>query len=221
MQRRIILTVIAAALALPPSLTVAAEKLSGQPNDAETAFVSKMSADLSARFPTPEAARRAGYLRYTDEDDTGAISYANRQWTSKDPEHPSQLWFDAKNRLIGADYSVPMSDGSKPPELFGIRAERFQKFGAHVHYGLIGPAGTIYGGAGAKTLSKGGGTLAHPTAQALVAAGVAKSVGDVRFVFAFPAIWDVPVWVVPNPHGAFAEKNPDVKPVNPPKEMKM
>jgi len=225
MKRRLAFAIVAAALAFPSlatrtTLALAAETLSGRPSDTEAAFVSKIAADLSSRFPTPAAARKAGYLRYTDEDDTGAISYADRQWTSKDEEHPSQLWFDAKNRLIGADYSVPM-DGPKPPQLFGIRPERWQKFGAHVHYGIAGPSGTTYGGIGAKTLAKTGGSVTHPTAEALVAAGIAKRARDVRFVFEFPAIWDVPVWIVPNPNGAFADKNPDVKPVNPPKEMKM
>ena len=51
----------------------------------------------------------------------------------------------------------------------------------------------------------------------LVAAGIAKSESDVKFVFEFPAIWDLTVWVLPNPSGAFADKNPNVKPVNPPK----
>jgi len=225
MKRRLALALVAAALVLPlmaaaPAGGLAAEKLSGKPNATEAAFVTAVSADLHARFPTPAAARKAGYLRFTDEDDTGAISYANRQWTSKDPVHPSQLWFDAKNRLIGADYSVPM-DGAKPPELFGMQPARWQKFGAHVHYGLAGPSGTTYGGAGAKALAKGGGSVAHPTKAALIAAGIAKRTSDVRFVFAFPAIWDVALWVVPNADGAFAEKNPAVKPVNPPKEMKM
>ena len=219
MNRRIVFALLAAAL-VSPRTAIAGETLDGHATRAEEAFVTTITRELPKRFPTPEAARKAGYVRYTDEDDSGAISYANKQWTSKDAEHPSQVWFDAKNRLIGADYSVPM-DGPKPPELFGLRPQRWQQFPAHVHYALVGAKGTIYGGAGEKTLEKGGGTIAHPTASALVAAGVAKSVRDVRFVFAFPAIWDVSVWVVPNPSGAFAEKNPDVKPASAPKEMKM
>ncbi len=221
MNRRIAFALVAATFALPLAAR-AADPVAAVPttSPAERAFVEKVSADLSARFPTPEAARKAGYFRYTDEDDTGAISYANKAWTSKDPEHPSQLWFDAKNRLIGADFSVPLTD-SKPADLFGLQPDRWQKFTAHVHYALKSGAGTTYGGAGEKTMTKGGGSVAHPTARALVAAGVAKSVSDVRFVFTFPAIWDTSVWLVPNPDGAFAEKNPDVKPVNPPKAMKM
>lgn len=220
MNRRIAVSLLVSALVLAPTVAPAAEKLSGHPTTAEDAFVRKVSADLTARFPTPEAARKAGYFRYTDEDDTGAISYVDLRWTSTDAEHPSQLWFDAKNRLIGCDFSVPY-DAAKRPELFGIDPSRWQKLGAHVHYGLVGPSGTIYGGAGAQAMAKGGATVAAPTKAALVKAGIAKKTSDVRFVFAFPAIWDVSMWVIPNPNGAFADKNPDVKPVNPPKSSEM
>ncbi len=219
MTRYLALTALAATFVLAPLASRAAD--SGQPTAAEQPFVTRISADLTARFPTPEAARKVGYLRYTNEDNTGAISYANRMWDSVDAEHPSQLWFDAKDRLIGADYSVPMT-GTTPPDRFGLLPSRWQKFPAHVHYGLAGPGGTeIYGGAGGKTMAKGGATVAAPTKNALVKAGVAKKRSDVRFVFTFPAIWDAAIWVVPNPDGAFAEKNPDVKPVNPPKKSDM
>ncbi len=219
MTRHFALTALATTLVLAPLASFAAD--SGQPTTAEQPFVTRVSADLTARFSTPEAARKAGYLRYTYEDATGAISYANRKWDSADAEHPSQLWFDAKNRLIGADYSVPMT-GPTPPERFGLLPSRWQKFPAHVHYGLVGPGGTaVYGGAGEKTMAKGGASVAAPTSAALVKAGVAKKRSDVRFVFTFPAIWDATIWLVPNPDGAFAEKNPDVKPVNPPKKSDM
>ena len=211
LPRAIAAKMVAAASTQPPS---------GKPTAAEAPFVEKVTADLTARFPTPEAARKAGYLRFTNEDETGAISYANRKWTSVDAAHPSQLWYDAKDRLIGADFSIPMTSPN-PPERFGVTPSRWQKFTAHVHYGLATASGTTYGGAGEKTMLKGGATVARPTKAALVKAGVAKKLSDVRFVFAFPAIWDLGVWLVPNPNGAFADKNPDVKPVNPPKSMAM
>jgi hypothetical protein len=34
----------------------------------------------------------------------------------------------------------------------------------------------------------------------------------VAFVFPFPALWDLQVWLIPNPLGAFAEHNPNVIP---------
>ena len=80
--------------ALLTGAAFAQDKLSGKPTAAEMPFVQAVAADLNARFPTPDAARKAGYLRYTDEDETGAISYANRHWTSSDAQHPSQLWYD-------------------------------------------------------------------------------------------------------------------------------
>ncbi len=199
-------------LAVAP--VAAADKLSGKPTATEQPFVIAVSADLNARFATPDAARRAGYVRFTDEDSTGAISYANRQWTSADPQHPSQLWYDVNGRLLGADFSEPLANSAQPPHKWGVDPSRWIKFGHHIHYGLVGPNGTtIYGGVGPKTLAAKvpGASPAHPTASMLVAAGYAKNVGQVRFVFEFPAIWDLEVWVLHNPSGAFAEYNPDVK----------
>lgn len=43
-------------------------------------------------------------------------------------------------------------------------------------------------------------------------AGKAKDAADVVTLFEFPSIWDLIVWVKPNPNGAFAEKNPLVHP---------
>jgi hypothetical protein len=210
MKRRSILALLVGALILAPVTARAEGKLTGIPTAAEAPFVAKVSADLLARFPTPAEARKAGYIRYTDEDETGAISYANRQWTSADAAHPSQLWYDVKGRLIGADFSVPYTP--ERPHLFGVDPSRWQHFDAHVHYGLVGPKGTIYGGVGPKTMAKVGASVEHPTASALVAAGIAKKTSDVRFVFTFPSIWDLSLWVIPNPDGAFADKNPDLKP---------
>ena len=38
------------------------------------------------------------------------------------------------------------------------------------------------------------------------------SIKDVPVIFLFPTIWDLIVWVKPNPAGAFADKNPTVTP---------
>ncbi len=206
------LAVVAAFVLLAPARSIFAATPSGQPTAEEKPFVEAVQADLSTRFPTPQDARRAGYLRYTDEDDTGAISYANLKWTSADEKHPSQLWYDAAGRLIGADFSVPYTDA--PPKLFGLDPSRWQKFDAHVHYGLKSATGTTYGATGSRAMKKVGASVDHPTVRALVEAGIAKRASDVRFVFAFPEIWDVSLWVIPNPSGAFSDKNPDVKPVN-------
>jgi hypothetical protein len=220
MDRRTILGALLAGTLLALPLAVRADTTpDGRPTAAEQPFVSKVTADLQARFPTAADAVKAGYLRYTDEDETGAISYANREWTSADTAHPSQLWYDVKGKLLGADYSVPLS--ATPPKLWGVDPARWQTFHAHVHYGLAGPGGTtVFGATGAMGIAKGGGTVEHPTPQALAAAGIATSPSDVKFVFEFPAIWDLEIWVVPNPKGAFADSDPDVKPSHP-KKMSM
>jgi hypothetical protein len=56
------------------------------------------------------------------------------------------------------------------------------------------------------------GDLAHPTAQGLVDVGAVKDPASVSVVFLYPEIYDVSVWVVPNPLGQFADHNPAVIP---------
>lgn len=191
---------------------------------AEKSFVSMVSTDLQSRFGTTAKAAAAGYFRYTNEDDTGAISWVNTHYWKSDAKHPSQLWYDVKGQLIGADFSVLQNGAHVKPAMWGISAARWLDFSpAHVHFGIKTPSGVAFGGAGDKSIAKIGGSLAYPTAADVVKLGTlphykklgipaAKSTADVAFVFAFPAIWDLQVWLIPNPLGAFAEHNPNVKP---------
>lgn len=189
------------------------------PTAAEGTFLTTIMRDLPARYPTPEAANKAGYVRFSNEDETGAISYVNiRAWNSTDPDVPAQLWYDVHGRLIGADYSVRQAEAPNGPALFGIDPKRFQKFGAHIHYVTcstmhgMGMSSCVYGKAvGAKKYATVG-DVEHPTAQGLVALGVVKDPADVATVFLYPAIYDVSVWVVRNPLGQFADHNPNVIP---------
>lgn len=194
-------------------------KLPDKPLAGEVAFVQQVTKDLNARFATPANAVKAGYFRYTNEDKTGAISYANLQWNSAaDPAHPqpSQLWYDVKGHLLGADFSVPLTDknSAAAPKLWGLDPGRWFKFKhAHVHYVLQGQTDAAYEHAVSATdFTKNGGNLDNPAAAALVKMGKVKSADQVAKVFDFPAQWDVEVWVTPNPSGAFAEANPLVKP---------
>jgi hypothetical protein len=217
MNRRLCVLLLAAFLAAPALAGAQVPAaIAGRPTATEKPFVDQMTVDLERRFPTAADAEKAGYLRYTEEDETGAISYANREWVSKDASHPSQLWYDVHGHLLGADFSVLQKDYAAPPMLWGVMPSRWQKIGAHIHYGLTGPNGTVtFGEVGAKKFAAAGGNVDNPTAADLVKAGAAKSARDVKFVFLFPAIWDLIVWVVPNPSGAFAEMNPNVKPSKP------
>jgi hypothetical protein len=192
--------------------------LNPQPQGTEVAFVDGIQKDLMARFPTAADAIKAGYFRYGNEDSDGAISYANLQWQSADPQHPSQLWYDVKGNLLGADFSVLQSNSIEPPKLWGVDYQRWTSFREHIHYVLAGPNGTeTYGGMSAKKFVAAGGSATDPGAAALVAA-LAKAgkppitVAQVKRVFLFPSIWDLIVWVKPNPNGAFADKNPTVTP---------
>ncbi len=184
-----------------------------QPQGSEVAFVAGIQKDLMARFPTPQDAIKAGYFRYTNEDSTGAISYANLDWQSTDPQHPSQLWYDVHGNLLGADFSVLQSNSPEPPHIWGIDYRRWLSFREHIHYILYGPNGTeSYGGASAKKFAAAGGNVDNPQAATLVTMGIVKSASAVKRVFLFPSIWDLIVWVKPNPTGAFADHNPLVVP---------
>jgi hypothetical protein len=190
----------------------------------EQQFVSSVTSDLQSRFATTAQAQAAGYFQYTVEDQTGAISWVNTSNWQSDPQHPSQLWYDVKGRLIGADFSVLQSGSPKAPVVWGVSASRFLDFSpAHVHFAIKTPSGLQFGGAGTKTMAKVGGSVSNPTAQDVVKISqlprwkvlgipAPQSVSDVAFVFQFPAIWDLQVWLVPNPLGAFAEHNPNVIP---------
>ena len=184
-----------------------------KPQGTEVAFVTDMQKDLMARYPTAQDAIKAGYFRYTNEDNTGAISYANLQWQSSDPQHPSQLWYDVNGKLLGADFSVLKSSSPNKPSLWGVDPQRWDSFRAHVHYILTDSSGKeTYGATSVAKFVGAGGDADNPTVAPLVKMGIVKDAGSVKRVFLFPALWDLIVWVTPNPNGAFAEKNPLVKP---------
>ncbi|MBV8155387.1 MAG: hypothetical protein JO192_08170 [Candidatus Eremiobacteraeota bacterium] len=215
--RKIALPLVAAlctvAASPMPMATPTPTKMSPFPQGAEVAFLQSIQKDLGARFATPQDAVKAGYFRYTNEDEDGAISYANLQWQSADPQHPSQLWYDVKGNLLGADFSVLQSGSPAPPNLWGVDFHRWVSFREHIHYILAGANGTeTYGATSAKKFAAAGGNVDDPQAATLVKMGVVKDAAGVKKVFLFPSVWDLIVWVKPNPAGAFADKNPDVIP---------
>lgn len=187
----------------------------GPVSASEKAFVSAISSDLMTRFPTAADAEKAGYVRYTSEDETGAISYANLQWQSPDIRHPSQLWYDKNGQLLGADYSVLVSGSPNRPQVWGINPGRWYEFDGHVHWVTKNPATgaiTYDGWSPDKKFAAAGGDPEHPTAATVVTMKKTPNPNDVVTIFHFPQIWDLIVWVKPNPSGAFAEKNPNVTP---------
>ncbi len=200
-----------ASLTLSACVGLAADTLSPKPQGAEVAFVSGIQSDLTRRFATIPQAQAAGYFRYTYEDNTGSISYANLQWTSNDPQHPSQLWYSVDGKLLGADFSQPYVAGA-PPNLWGVNPQRWGHFGAHIHYVLDVNGKETYGATSVAKFKAAGGDPDNPQPATIVAMGIAKDASQVKHVFLFKNIWDLEVWVLPNPNGAFAEMNPNVHP---------
>ena len=236
MNRRTILSLVALA-ALAPSAAVAQSMgtaapassapvpLSPLPTPAEQPFIAALQRDIPARYATLAAAEKAGYFQYTPEDNTGAISYVNLGvWNSIDLDVPNQLWYDVNGRLLGVDYTV-LQDRSPnaPAALFGytIDPARWTHRNAHMHYGFLGTDGTRHFGAMpvARFTAAGG---VPDTSQAHLPANAAALVAttipgltradQVTFVFLHPAMWDLVVWVLPNPAGAWADANPNVHP---------
>jgi hypothetical protein len=189
-------------------------------NPAESSFLARVMRELPRRYPNPAAATRAGYVRFSNEDETGAISYANSAaWNTTDPDVPAQLWYDVNGRLIGADFSVRRDAGATPapkparPSILGMQPARDITVGAHIHYVLCDAAKKCtYGKAVSAKNYATVGDVEHPTAEGLAKLGAVKDPALVSAVFLYPAIYDVPVWVVPNPLGQFADKNPAVTP---------
>jgi hypothetical protein len=183
------------------------------PTAAEQPFVTKATAELQKLYGTEALADKAGYYRYNNEDKTGAISWVNPKYWTSDETHPSQVWYDVKGRLIGVDYSVPWTDAKHPPKMWGIDPRRWFEFEHHVHWAVKQPDGSLkYDGAEDKDVKKVRGDPDHPTAADIVKMGKAKHASDVAFVFPFAHLWDLEFWLIPNPSGVFATKNPNVKP---------
>ncbi len=221
----VLFAIFATVGAMPPAPTASPAPTAAPPaSAAEKQFVGSVTADLQGRFATTSQAAAAGYFQYTTEDQTGAISWVNTKNWQSDQSHPSQLWYDVSGRLIGADFSVLQSGSSARPTVWGVSPSRWIDFSpAHVHFAIKTASGLEYGGVGTKTMAKVGGSVANPTAADIVkisqlsrwkVLGISKpqSAADVAFVFQFPALWDLQVWLVPNPLGAFAEHNPNVIP---------
>lgn len=178
------------------------------PVGAEVAFVDGLQKDLMQRFPTVADALKAGYFRYTSEDTSGSISYANLRWQSADPQHPSQLWYDVFGNLLGADFSVLVSESKTAPALWGIQPGRWSLGRAHIDYVGEQDGSETYGLVSSTKFVAAGGNMANPDAATLVRLGVVSTAGDVKRIFPFPALWNLDVWVKPNPFGAFAYMNP-------------
>lgn len=192
------MTVTATALAAPACADETAT-CKGPLSAGESAFVQKVQSGVSAQFPHASDAIAAGYVRYTAPDDTGAISYANRQWTA-DPTHPSQLFYDKDGNLMGADFSVPRPNGEPRPNLWGVDPCRWFEFNGHIHYVVHQDGGAMLYDQYVwnNDWTAAGGSLSAPSADTLVKMKRVASTSDVATIFEMPTIWDLVVWVKPH-----------------------
>jgi hypothetical protein len=235
MNRRWLIPLIAIAAFVPalagaqsmqaPLAGASPAQMSTMPTAAEAPFIVKLQRDIPARFATVPSAEKAGYFQYTGEDNTGAISYVNlKVWNSIDLDVPNQLWYDVGGRLLGVDYTVLQAQSpNAPTSLFGyaIDPSRWIHRGAHMHWGYTAADGSLKLGAMQvqKFVDAGGApnesdATIPANKAALVKAGLPglTSPDQVKFVFLHPAMWDLVVWVLPNPAGAWADANPNVTP---------
>jgi hypothetical protein len=194
---------IAASMEAPPGGPPA------MPTRAELPFVHQASAVLQRRFHTVDDALRNGYFRYTDEDQSGAISFVNLQWSST-IDHPCQVWFDKRGHFIGVDYCRPFT--SARPHQWSLDPRRWAEFPPHVHFAVQRNGKLLYGAILAPQFSKAGGDPNKPAKATLVRMGLVKDESQVVFVFPFRHVWDLAMWAIPNADGAFAENNPSVIP---------
>ena len=160
MKRRVVLGLFSlAAAAAMPGRTLAQmqmpmgsdAKMPPKPSAAEQPFITKLMDEMPKRYGTTAAAAKAGYFQYTGEDSTGAISWVKPNLdTAKDFNDPSQLWYDVNGKLLGVDYTLETAQFAKPPAtLFGytVDAGRYLHRGAHMHWGVKNPDGTMkFGG---------------------------------------------------------------------------
>ena len=203
-----------------PAATVApAPTAAPAPSAQESQFLAKIMKDLPARYGTTQQATAAGYFRYSNEDRTGAISWVNpTYWDTTDPDHPAQLWYDVNGRLLGADFSVPRAESSTgAPSRFGTSPSRWITLPAHVHFVVRNADGSYtYGRAvSANAYAQANdNSYSSPTAQGVVKVPASRVTdpASIAHVFLYPSIYDLQVWVVPNPLGQFAGRNPNITP---------
>lgn len=181
-----------------------------KPSAAESAFVQSVAQQLLAKYPTDQSALKAGYYRTTRLEPDGTIIYFNNQWNPTRLQ-PNFLWYDKTGKLVGLDYQYLVSAYPKPPaqSVFPVSPSRWTTIDPHIHYGYRLPDGTIKRKGYGMLPSMKGNTL---TESELRAAKLLPANAKLLWTYVHPKSWDLGFWLAPNPKGAFADLNPNVKP---------
>jgi len=193
-------------------LTQAAFAATSPPlTDSEKAFVTKTSATLNSEYPNTTSAKSAGFTMLFDTiGDDNTYDWTNMSFNGLTPDHPNFLWYDRNGHLVGVDWEFPTTAHAPAPQLaaFPVKAARWTEIPEHVHYAYTLNGKMKYGVTKATPELRKGAI----TADELRANG-AKLPKDASLMWAMyhPPVWDLAMWTVPNPKGAFADKNPNVK----------
>lgn len=199
-----------ASLAYAASMPSATATMAPKPTAAEAAFVGSVARGLQAKYPTDQAALKAGYYRTTRLEPDGTIIYFNNAWNPTKLQ-PNFLWYDKNGKLVGLDYQYLLSAYPNPPgqNVYPVAASRWTTIDPHIHYGYRLPDGTIKW-KGYKMLPGMRGN--RLTEAELRTAKLLPTNAKLLWTYVHPKSWDLGFWLVPNPNGAFADRNPNVKP---------
>jgi hypothetical protein len=180
------------------------------PDHNEAAFIADVTKALQAKYPTTTAATAGGYSQMTRLGSDGTAIWFNDKWDANVSKYaPNFLWYDKHGKLAGLDYQYTVSGHPQPPAgLYPVKASRWVAIPAHMHFAYKMPDGTMKR-RGAKALK---GETDDPTAAELKAAKLLPPNATLVWAHYHPKTWDLGFWLVPNPNGAFADLNPNVKP---------
>lgn len=175
----------------------------------ERQFIGFVRGHLMSEYSTTAKALRAHYVAITGIEDDGTAVYFNPSLRLVDALHPNFLWYDRRRQLVGLDYEFPVSAYPQPPTaLFPVSVARWTTVKEHVHFNYrIGDEPIRMGTSDPRpNLHENPITLAELRADKLLP-------NDAKLVWAYdhPKSWDLGFWLVPNPNGAFAARNPRVQ----------
>jgi hypothetical protein len=180
------------------------------PTAAENAFVTRVSHELLAAYPTTAHATAHGYMQMTKLESDNTIIYSDMKFDGITETHPNFLWYDRHGKLVGLDYEYPVSTTPKfpGPSVYPVAPARWTTVHEHVHFAYQINGGPIVrkGARAQANLKSGAITAAELTADGLLPKGATLVWADYH-----PTCWDLGFFVVPDPDGAFADPDPLVK----------
>lgn len=188
----------------------AAAAAQSKPDDTEATFIAGVQQKMLEKYPTAAVAVRAGFFQMTGVDEDATAVYFDHSFRGVDPAHPNFLWFDRHGQLVGLDYEVPVELHPRPPghSAFPVQPGRWTTVRAHVHFAYrVGGGPVQMRGARVHDNLTG----ASISAAQLHADGLLPAGARLLWAYYHPTCWDLDFWLIPNPNGPFAQRNPLVR----------